>query len=122
MHPRAKQLTEEDVIFTLECLEEHTPVRGNAMASGDNEADRACENEILERLDRGDIWAWCTVKVTARYGSLVGVDYLGCCSYRDERDFREPSGGYFDDMRREALRDLQSQIDTLAPLVCDCDE
>lgn len=66
---------------------------------------------INERLERGDLWAWCYVKVTARRegSQFVGKSSgLGCCSYDDESDFRA-GGGYFDDMQAEALRDLESQ-------------
>lgn len=83
MKPRP--LTESEVTFTVELEPEDTPVRGNAMASGDDDADREVEDEIIERLDRGDISAWCCLKVTATWTApdgttLDGVDYLGCCS------------------------------------------
>jgi hypothetical protein len=138
MKPR--KLRPSDVVFAVECLPEDIPVRGNALASGDDAEDKACEDEILARLDSGDPWAWCCVKVTATLEckapqyevghtskgpcyrmptdvSLVGVDYLGGCSYRDEADFRE--GGYFDDMKDAALEHLQAQVDALAKAVCD---
>jgi hypothetical protein len=126
MKPR--KLTAKDVVFAVECLPEDIPVRGNAMASDEPELDKKVEDEIIARLDSGDLWAWCCVKVTAtlecvsqRKGyvptdvSLVGVDYLGGCSYRDEGDFRE--GGYFADMKDAALDDLQAQVDALAKKV-----
>jgi len=59
-----KKITAEDCEIKVEALEEDIPVRGNALASGDAEADRACEDEILARLEAGDIWAWCTVRVS----------------------------------------------------------
>lgn len=99
------------VTFELECLPEDIPVRGNAMASGDDAADREYEDEIIRRLDAGDVWAWCTVKVTARFGAFEGVSYLGCCNYRDEEDFTQP-GGYFEDMEAEAFDALLCEMDT----------
>jgi hypothetical protein len=111
---KTKQLTEKDVTFRLTAEPDQQSPRGNALASGDDEEDRKCEDEILRRIDEGDVWAWCVVKVEAHYHVLVGVDYLGGCSYKDEADFREP-GGYFDDMKGEALADLQRQFDDLAP-------
>lgn len=101
------------VEFTLEIEEEDTPVRGNAMASGDDAADKALEDSIIDRLSVGDLWAWCCVRVTAsitiggtRYS---GDDYLGGCSYDGERDFKQ-SGGYYEDMKENALWTLISII------------
>ena len=90
-------------------------VRGNAMASGNDEFDRRVENEILERCAGGDVWAWASVKVTARYDdidSVEGVDYLGGCSYADEDDFKQ-AGGYYDDMKKIARDDLFAQLEAI---------
>jgi hypothetical protein len=99
--------------YTVECLPEHTPIQGNAMASGDDELDHKVERDILADLQAGNPWAWCCVKVTAAFRGLEETDYLGCCSYESEEGFREP-GGYFDDMKATArdrllktLTDLQ---------------
>ena len=83
------------------------PVRGNALASGDDAEDRAAEDEIIARLEAGDVWAWARVRVTVTHPDMPGLDgwdSLGACSYRDEADFI--AGGYYDDMVREALRNL----------------
>lgn len=120
----ARKLTEADVTFTIECEHEEEPIEGNASAI-DPETDAETCKWIRDQLDRGNEWAWCSVKVTAKLKTastlveLEGADYLGCCSYKSEEDFRQP-GGYFDDMKHEALADLQRQIDELAPLICDC--
>lgn len=98
-----------DVIYTLTILPDYSPVRGNALASGDDAVDRRVENTILRRLDRGDVWAWCTVKVTARWGGFSGTDSLGGCNYRNEAEFRLP-GGYYHDMCAAALADLERQL------------
>lgn len=81
MKPR--KLTESEVTFTVELEEEETQVRGNFMASGDDEADKADEEAIIERLNRGDVSAWCCLKVTASWNGFTAVDYLGCCSFDD---------------------------------------
>ncbi len=112
---KAKKLSPADVQFVLRVQPEHAPVRGNALASGDDAIDKECEDQIIARLESGDDWAWCMVVVEARYHGLVGSDTLGCCSYQDEADFR--AGGYYDDMKAEALADLQRQIDALAPQI-----
>lgn len=101
------------ITFRLMIEQDDTPVRGNAIASGDNEEDTRVENEILERLRNGDTWAWASTKCTATVDGLdevEGVDYLGGCSYRDTKDFIQP-GGYWDDMKAAALADLRGQLE-----------
>lgn len=95
--------------YRIECLPEYTDVRGNALASGNDIEDRAEENRILESLEWNQ-WAWCTVKVTAYIDGveLEGADYLGCCSYASEEDFK--AGGYFEDMKHQAKEDLLNKI------------
>lgn len=117
---KARKLRAEEVSFTVECIAEETPVHGNAMASGDPAADREVEDWIRRELDTGNLWAWCTVRVTAHWRGLQGVDHLGCCSYRNEAEFRAP-GGYFEDMKDRALDDLNRRIAesvrTLEPII-----
>jgi hypothetical protein len=84
------------------------PVRGNALASGDKQSDRAAEDEILQRLAQGDVWAWARVRVEARFGSHVGFDCLGACSYADAAAFKRD--GYYRDMKAVALADLRRRI------------
>jgi len=76
--------------------------------SGDSSSDREMEKNIIRRLDRGDLWAWCIVIVVAKYGDISGMDHLGCCSYKDENEFREC--GYYNDMCDRALEDLNKRI------------
>ena len=81
--PAFKPLTESDnVRFELSVEADDIPVRGNAMASGDDDADRECENELIERLESGDETAWCHVRVVATdpETELEGEDSLGCVS------------------------------------------
>ena len=95
---------------------EDISVRGNALASGDAEDDKACEDEILARLDAYDVWAWAFVVVQADAtidGRLyTGHDSLGGCSYKDGADFI--AGDYFADMVKVAVdnakQDLYSTI------------
>ncbi len=114
-----KPLTADQVEFEVECLPEDISVEGN-FASGDEEADREMERRIMADLESGNEWAWCTVRVTARYGDFEGVDYLGACSYASKADFCQP-GCYFDDMKKEALDDLnrkvRAAVEKIIPLV-----
>lgn len=65
--------------------------------------------EIDSRLNKGDLWAWCSVRVTATCGDLVGTAHLGGCSYKDEDDFKKC--GYYEDMVEEATDDLKKVIE-----------
>jgi len=67
------------------------------------------EGECLQRLIEGDTWAHCVVTVTVSWYGLSGVDILGGCSYKDEADFTA-SGGYFDNMQAEALKELNNKV------------
>ncbi len=104
--------TIEQVKFTIEALDEHIPVRGNVMVSGDDEADKEEEDKIIERLENGDIWAWCCVRVAVSYKGCTGTDYSGCCTYNDEKDFIDNSG-YFEDMKQTAFNELIDELQSL---------
>lgn len=105
-------LTRDDVTIHITAEPDWAPVRGNAMASGDDALDKQVEDEILERLEQGDVWAWVSVTVTASWQGQEASDHLGCCSYRDEDDFRQ-EGGYFDDMVEQALDTLNVELNEL---------
>lgn len=79
-----------------------------------NAGDAESEALVRAQLDRGNEWAWCQVQVHARLGELVGRStWLSGCSYADEQDFMV--GGYFDDLRLEALEALHQEILTALP-------
>lgn len=103
-----------NINYTIECLPEDLPIKGNASAI-DDETDAAIEARIIDELEWDNHWAWCCVKVSAvllgqdgKPTVLSGADYLGCCSYHDEDVFR--SGGYFDGMKEQARDDLLRQV------------
>lgn len=110
----ATEQTEQDLIkayereydITLDAIPETVRVRGNASAWSE-EKDKAYEDDILARLESGDIWAWFTAKVTVRdsYGREAS-DYLGCCCYEDERDFKR--GGYYLDMIKACVEEIEN--------------
>ena len=103
-----------EIKYKLEVQVDDSPVRGNAMCSGDEELDKKVEDEIIARLDDGDVWAWALVKVTAYVEgcSVVGVDYLGACCYSDEEEFE--GDAYHEDMKEEAKSDLLSEMKRVA--------
>jgi len=101
-------MNETEIKVHLVCTAEEEDVRGNVSAI-DSETDKAAEDQIFKQLESGNQWAWCSVEVYAVYRGLRGdSDYLGCCSYPSEASFREP-GGYFDDMKAQAIENLWSK-------------
>ena len=100
-----------EVDFKLIVEQDDMPVRGNAISSGDDEFDREVEQEIIDRADRGDVWAWSQVTVRASWAGFRGDDHLGGCSYKDEKDFTSTEdGGYFHDMVKSSIEDLIKNI------------
>ena len=68
--------------------------------------------DILESAE-SNVWAWAAVEVRAvavfAGGAEVnGSDFLGGCSYGSENEFK--AGGYFEDMKIEALSDLMGKL------------
>jgi hypothetical protein len=102
-----KRLTAADVEFEIECLPEETAILGNASAI-DPETDAETEQWIYDQLAKGNDWAWCCVRVTARWRDYSGVDYLGACSYLGREDFERDV--YCADVKDRALDDLNEQL------------
>jgi hypothetical protein len=98
----------DTIKIRLDVEEERTPVRGNALASEDAAADKACEDEILRRLNAGDQAAWFCAIVTATYGGFTGKDVLGGCSCASIDDFK--ADAYYDDMKGRAIENLKSNM------------
>ncbi len=104
-----RTLNRDEVKVYIRAEPDDLPVRGNAMASGNDAFDREAEESIISRLEDGDVWAWAAVTVTVAWGVFAASDHLGACSYADEADFRQP-GGYFDDMIDAALEQINSVV------------
>lgn len=110
------KLTLDDVDISIHCEAEDIPVRGNLVDSGDAEQDKEMEDEVLDRLNDGDEWAWCSIEVRATHKGIYASEYLGGCSYVGERDFVKNSG-YYEDMVQRAIEGLQSVLDAQAATV-----
>lgn len=105
------------VYIAVEALEENAPIKGNAIASGDDAHDAEVEAKIQEDLESGNEWAWCCAKVTAGVAGMPDLEcasYLGACSYSGWRDFVE--GGYYDCMTEESLQTLLAEEGERLPL------
>jgi hypothetical protein len=100
---------EEIYNVRINAIQDDLPVRGNCIATEDKEFDKTVEDEILERLDNGDVWAWADVEVQATLpDGRTGSAYLGGCCYEDEADFCE-HGGYYEGMILSAVEDAKAK-------------
>jgi hypothetical protein len=102
MKDRIKHEATIDLIIHPEDL----PIRGNLVASGDDVLDKQLEDAVIEESEHTP-WAWCFVELKATWKGLSHSEYLGCCSYRSEGDFRVD--GYFNDMVAEAIEQLHQK-------------
>lgn len=117
MKLRKVRMNEVEVLLT--CLPEGEAVPGSVMASGDENFNKACEDNILTQFEAGNVWAWCIACVTVKWNGYKVTDTLGCCSYKSREDFEQ--GEYFEEMKSEALEQLNQQLEsifeTLKPLL-----
>lgn len=101
--------------YELTYQQDDIPVRGNAVASGDDAFDKATEDRILADLDLGNDYAWALVKVTASVEDMgqrfVGTAYLGACSYESDAELRKSVVEEYD-LEREARNDLFNHLRT----------
>lgn len=104
-----QKLIDREVEYHLLIHPEDAPIEGNASAI-DDETDKQTEAWIHDQLNRGNQWAWCAVEVQAVFRGHIGRDWLGCCSYSGEKSFTQ--GGYYDDMKAEALRNLIEKLES----------
>lgn len=101
-----RELTQAEVEFFVECLPELDVSPDGHCTHWECEE---CCTWVRDQLAAGNEWAWCTVRVVARWHGITGDDSLGCCSYESEEQFRQP-GGYFDDMKSVALTRLNVAV------------
>lgn len=101
------------ITYEFSYQQDDSPVRGNAMVSGDDVADKALEAEIIERLNRGDETAWAVVTVSARFKSSNGTVYtgqtaLGACSANDVQGLKDLAKDY--QLEADALEALKENM------------
>lgn len=104
-----KTIIKEDLEIQIIADYETEQLEGNLIDSGDTAFDnRVCE-DVRQQLNVGNVWAWAQVEVKCTYkGVLTASDYLGCCSYDNEQDFKE--GGYYEDMVTTCLAEINDQL------------
>ena len=84
-----KPLTADEVTFETKVEYEDIPVRGNYMCTDEPELDKQAEDEVIKRLEQGDMLAWCCVVVTATWEGHSAYDSLGGCSFEKQSDIDE---------------------------------
>ena len=102
-----RKLTADEVEFSFDIESDDIPVRGS-FASGDNKLDKELEDDIIKRVNGGDILSWCCAKVTAEWEGHKGHAYLGGCSYDSYADAEKD---LFENMKDEALDALNGNIE-----------
>lgn len=105
-----RRIEERDCTITLEAETEHDNPKDH-FDSGDKDDDAKMVKEIWKDYESGNNWAWCCAKVTVTCGALKSEQYLGCCSFKNEEDFKE--SGYYEQMISEALDELNAQLDEI---------
>jgi len=103
----ARTMNPADIVFTITVEPEDTAPSEGGFEKPDGTPDKEIVAHIEKEMEWNE-WAWCVVKVTAKWGGFEGTNYLGQCSYKDEADFAK--GGYLPQMKAEALDDLKANI------------
>jgi hypothetical protein len=71
-------------------------------------------NELCKKIDNGE-YAWFIARVQAfKNGVLLGEEHLGGCLYDTCKDFIKESGGYYDDMVFNVIKEAKQKITLLA--------
>jgi len=106
MKTKLRPLLETEVRISIDTEYEHsTP----DFEQEDGSADTELIGQVLKNLESGNKWAWCVVRVTMSWGEWKGVAYLGGCSYDSLDDFVE-CGDYYQDLKKDALSELNARI------------
>jgi hypothetical protein len=101
----------EGVRITLAIAPEDMPVRGNASAWAEGGEALAHDAEVEARLARGDLWAWCIVRVTCTDGDATGTAFIGGSQYEGTEDFIKY--GYLQDLAAEAYAEYLGEVERM---------
>ena len=64
--------------------------------------------DFARQLANESQWGWCCIKVTVHYRDLTETEYLGGCSYINEREFR--ACPYYADMVSQCCNRLADSV------------
>ena len=87
-------------------------VRGNAVASGDDEHDKEVEDEIINRLNHGNLEAWFDAECFCHH-LKTGINssaFLGGCSYNAFDEFLAYN---WRSMARESYHECAKEIERI---------
>lgn len=104
-----RQFKSDDAKWKIEVWFDDAPVRGNVIASGNDDIDKQAEEHVLEEINRGNVWAWATVTITVTWAGFSSFDCLGCVSEKSEESFKH-TDGYFRNMCQQALSNVFDDI------------
>jgi hypothetical protein len=96
----------DKIVIRVDVEPEDLEVHGNVCAI-DPETDKKQEQWVLDQLNRGNLYAWCWCKVTARCGSFVGEDALGGISYESKEAFEKD---LLVEMKQNAIEALRQDM------------
>lgn len=88
--------------------EDSNPPPSNIEFDSEEDKDKFVK-EVYRRLEEGDLWAWCFVKVEVKYMGFIGSTTLSEVSAANLEDFKENSG-YYGDLLNEARTDCLKNI------------
>ena len=111
-----EEIVKSEIEYEIILHPEHDGPEG-FFDSGDDEDDEETCRKIREESEWNE-WAWCTVEVKATFRELSASDFLGACSYKDEKDFKE--GGYFEDMKAQAFDALMAKVEKVQIKSLEC--
>lgn len=73
--------------------------------------DKETANEIVKQYEDGNEAAWFSAKVTVLHKDFVETDYLGCCSYKSFKEFKNDP--YYLDMINTCVNEINRQIESI---------
>ena len=91
------------MLIEVDCLPEHDAIDDYFHFPEDARAVKALAGQTP--------WGWCCVRVTVSCGELEASEYLHCCSYGSEEDFRRRP--HYTDMVAKATEQLKSRVSDL---------
>ncbi len=96
---------ESYINFEIEPSSELMPIETNA------DFDLEKIENINAKLDAGNKWIWCTIRVKAEFKGIIGESFLAECSYENENEFKNSE--FWPKMRDEAFENLKKNVEKL---------